>query len=164
MGFGEISKVSGPTFYVSQMDGIIGLAFDEISVNGIPTFMTGSDLAEADRGFSFYLHNNPEESYMMIPGFETDNYTLIKKHDVAEKSYWNVKLDSMQSDTKVLTDGYMAAIDSGTSLIMGPKSIIDPLVEGIVVNQNCSGIDDLPNITFTMDEQAYELTPEDYIV
>jgi hypothetical protein len=164
MGFGEITKVNGPTFYVSQMDGIVGLAFDEISVNGIPTFLTSSDLADKDKSFSFYLHNNPEESYMMIPGFEADGYEKIMEHKVVEKSYWNVKLDSMTSDKEVKTDGYMAAIDSGTSLIVGPKAIIDPLVEGITVNQDCSGVDDLPDITFTMDGHPYTLEPADYVV
>jgi len=33
MGFGEIKSVSGATFYVSQMDGILGLAYDTISIN-----------------------------------------------------------------------------------------------------------------------------------
>jgi hypothetical protein len=164
MGFGEIVSVKGPTFYVSQMDGIVGLGYDQISVNGIPTFLSSSDLDAKDRGFGFYLKNNPEESYMTIPGFETEGYTLIKKHDVVEKSYWNVKLDSMTSDKEVKTPGYMAAIDSGTSLIVGPKAIIDPLVEGITVNQDCSGIDDLPDITFVMDDVAYPLSPSDYVV
>lgn len=132
MGFGEITKVSGPTFYVSQMDGIVGLAYDQISVNNIPTFMTASDAA--DKSFSFYLHNNPQESYMSIPQEVKDGYELVMKHNVVEKSYWNVKLDSMTSDKEVKTDGYMAAIDSGTSLIVGPKAIIDPLIDGITVN------------------------------
>jgi cathepsin D len=165
MGFGEITSVKGPTFYVSQMSGIVGLAFDKISVNGIPTFMSSSDLAEEDRSFSFYLHNTPDDSYMMIPGFEADGYEKIMEHKVVEKSYWNVKLDSMShGDTVVNTDGFMAAIDSGTSLIVGPASIIDPLVEGITVAQDCSGVEDLPDITFTMDGHAYTLASSDYVV
>jgi hypothetical protein len=39
MSFGAIKKVNGITFYVSQMDGIVGLAYGQISVNGLPTFM-----------------------------------------------------------------------------------------------------------------------------
>jgi hypothetical protein len=165
MGFGEIDHVKGPTFYVSKMDGIIGLAFDTISVNKIPTFMSSSDLAEEDRSFSFYLHNTPEDSYMMIPGFEAEGYEKIMQHKVVEKSYWNVKLDGMSAgDNKVDTDGFMAAIDSGTSLIVGPASIIDPLVKGITVSQDCAGIEDLPNVTFTMDGHDYVLESSDYVV
>jgi len=71
MGFGEITSVSGVTFYVSQMDGIIGLAYDTISVNNIPTWLTASSLT--DKSFAFYLYskNDTEASYMTIPGHDS---------------------------------------------------------------------------------------------
>lgn len=82
MGFGEIDHVSGITFYVSPMDGILGLGYDSISVNGIPTWLQSSDLE--DKSFGFYLHNNPEESYMTIPGFDDTGLIKIQTHDVIE--------------------------------------------------------------------------------
>jgi len=82
MTFGEIYKVNGATFLASPMDGIIGLAYDTISVNNLPTWLMASDLE--DKSFGFYLHNNPEESYMTVPGFETEGYTLKGKHNVIE--------------------------------------------------------------------------------
>jgi hypothetical protein len=39
MKFGEITHVSGMAFYVSKLSGILGLAYDTISVNKLPTFM-----------------------------------------------------------------------------------------------------------------------------
>ena len=60
--------------------------------------------------------------------------------------------------------GYKAAIDSGTSLIMGPNTLFKPLLDGITVNQDCSGVDSLPNITFTFDAQDYVLTPNDHVL
>ena len=60
--------------------------------------------------------------------------------------------------------GYKAAIDSGTSLIMGPNTLFQPLLEGITVEQDCSNLDSLPNITFTFDSQDYVLTPTDYVL
>jgi len=39
MKFGEITQVSGMAFYVSQLSGILGLAYDSISVNKLPTFL-----------------------------------------------------------------------------------------------------------------------------
>jgi hypothetical protein len=39
MGFGEVMKVSGISFYASLMSGILGLAYDTISVDKLPTFM-----------------------------------------------------------------------------------------------------------------------------
>lgn len=163
MGFGEVQKVSGATFYVSQMDGIIGLAYDSISVDGLPTFIESSDIA--DKSFGFFLHDIPEQSYMTIPGMETEGLTKIATHDVIEKSYWNVNLTGMRGPNGAVdTTGIKAAIDSGTSLIIGSFDLVNPLVEGIVVNQDCSGIEELPDITFTFDQTDYVLTYNDYVV
>lgn len=82
MKFGEVSSVSGATFYISQMCGIIGLAYDRISVNNLPTFMTSSDLE--DKSFSFYLGTNPEQSYMYIPGTENTDQEFLGVHDVVQ--------------------------------------------------------------------------------
>jgi hypothetical protein len=163
MGFGEVKSVSGATFYISQMDGIIGLAYDTISVNGLPTWLMQTDLE--DKSFGFYLHNNPEESYMTIPGFETEGYTLKGTHNVIEQTYWNVNMVSMTGPNGTIdTTGWKAAIDSGTSLIIGSTPIINELIDGIVVDQMCEGIEDLPDITFRIDETDYVLTALDYVV
>jgi len=165
MGFGEIQKVDGKTFLVSQMDGIIGLAYDQISVDKLPTFIeTTEDLAE--RSFAFYLKNNPEESYMTMPGIDEDaGLEEIAKHNVIEQTYWNLNFTKMSGPNgDIDVTGYKAAIDSGTSLIMGPNTLFQPLLEGITVEQDCSNLDSLPNITFTFDDQEYVLTPTDYVL
>jgi saccharopepsin len=133
MGFGEVDTVSGVSFYASLMSGILGLAYDSISVNHLPTFMDNTkDLKE--KSFSMYLHANPKESYMVIPGFDSQYWGIIDTHKVVEQKYWGLDLAGMkQGDTKVPCDGYKAVIDSGTSLIAGPTHIIDPLVENIQV-------------------------------
>lgn len=55
------------------MSGILGLAYDSISVDDLPTFIDSSNLT--DKSFTFYLHSNPDESYLNIPGLdlEADN-------------------------------------------------------------------------------------------
>jgi len=62
------------------------------------------------------------------------------------------------------TPGIKAAIDSGTSLIVGGADFIEPLIQGIEVDQACEGIDLLPDITFTIDDLEYTLTAQDYVV
>lgn len=164
MSFGEIQKVAGSTFLVSQMDGIIGLAYETISVDKLPTFVESSNVT--DKSFSFYMHNNPDASYMMMPGFdESLGLTKIATHDVIQETYWNLHLAKMSGPNgDVDTTGYMAAIDSGTSLIMGPNTLFQPLLEGITVEEDCSNLDSLPNITITFDETEYVLTPNDYVL
>jgi hypothetical protein len=164
MSFGEIKAVDGATFLVSKMDGIIGLAYNTISVDSLETFMNASDLA--DKSFSFYLHSNPDASYMMVPGIdESLGLKEVHTHAVIEETYWNVNLTGMTGPNGAVdTTGFMAAIDSGTSLVMGPKALIDPLIEGIEVKQNCDGVDSLPDITLSFDNVDYVLHNSDYVL
>jgi len=67
------------------MSGILGLAYDSISVDGLKTFMDLNTLT--DKSFSMYLHSNPDKSYMIIPGMD-DKYEVLHKHNVAEEKYW----------------------------------------------------------------------------
>ena len=97
---------------------------------------------------------------MTIPGFETEGYTLKGTHNVIEQTYYNLNLVKMTGPNGVVdTTGYKAAIDSGTSLIIGSATLVNPLIEGIVVDQLCAGVNALPNITLTFDEIDYVLTP-----
>jgi hypothetical protein len=163
MGFGEVTSVSGVSFYASQMSGIMGLAYDSISVDGLNTFMTNSELT--DKSFSFYLKDTAEESYMVIPGMDSENFATIDTHKVVETKYWSLQLDSIAQGKNVIdASNYKAVIDSGTSLLVGPKAIVDPLIEGIRVSKTCIGIKLLPDMTFTIDGTPYVLTPEDYVL
>lgn len=88
MGFGEVTHASGVSFLASKMSGILGLAYKSISVDKLDTFMDLSNLK--DKSFSFYLHSNPDESYMVVPGMETEGYTTVDKHKVVEEKYWGL--------------------------------------------------------------------------
>jgi cathepsin D len=119
---------------VEQMGfgGMIGLAYKSISLDGLDTFMDLSNLE--DKSFSFYLHSSPTESYMIILGKESSGWTTVDKHNVVEQKYWELNLSgAKQGSTSVDTTGYMAVIDSGTALLVGPKKILDELTKGISV-------------------------------
>lgn len=82
-----------------------------------------------------------------------------------EERYYSLKLDSVaQGSNKIVLNGIKAVIDSGTSVIVGNKDLVDPLIEGIVVNDDCSGVELLPNITFTIDGLDYVLNHNDYVL
>lgn len=59
---------------------------------------------------------------------------------------------------------YYAVIDSGTSIIVGPTKLVNELIDGIDVKKTCKGVEDLPNIIFTLDGIDYTLTPDDYVL
>jgi len=163
MSFGEVTSASGVSFIASQMSGIMGLAYDTISVDGFKTWMDLNTLK--DKSFSFYLHSNPTESYMVIPGMDTEGYTVVESHKVVEEKYWALQLNSVSNGDNVIdASKYKAVIDSGTSLLVGPKAIVDEMIKGITVNSNCSNLDQLPELAFTIDNQKYPLSPSDYVL
>jgi len=163
MGFGEVTSVSGISFIASQMSGILGLAYNTISVDNLDTFV---DLANIDdKSFAFYLKDTSEESYMTIPGMDTDGYDTIESHKVVEQKYWALQLNTIAQGTKKIdASKYKAVIDSGTSLLVGPKAIVDPLISGIAVKSDCSNLDTLPELTFTIDSTDYTLSGSEYVL
>jgi len=145
------------------MSGILGFGYDTISVDGLPTFMDAAGIT--DKSFSFYLHSDQDKSYMIVPGMDSENYSTIDTHNVAEQKYWALKLDTVaQGDSVIDAGDYLAVIDSGTSLLVGPKKIVDPLIAGITVKKDCSNLSALPSMTFTIDGTPYELDATDYVL
>jgi len=164
MGFGEITSVSGISFLASKMCGILGFGYKSISVDKLDTFMD-LESTTTNKTFSMYMHSNPAKSYMMIPGWDKDANT-IDTHTVSEQKYWALNLKGVAQGTKSIkvADNLMAVIDSGTSLLVGPKEIVDPLIAGITVKSDCSGLDSLPDISFTIDATTYTLSSTDYVL
>jgi cathepsin D len=163
--FGEVTSVSGVSFYASEMSGILGLAYQTISVDNLATFVDANN--DADKSFAFYLNLDTEKSYMTIPGYDESvmngEFTF---HDVKEEQYWSLGFTSMQQVGKDAIDmsKYYAVIDSGTSIIVGPNKLVNELIDGIDVKKTCKGVEDLPNIVFTIDGIDYTLTPDDYVL
>lgn len=164
MYFGEVTSISGMSFYASQMSGILGLAYGSISVDALPTFIDSSNLS--DKSFAFYLHENPDQSYMTLPGYEESakNGDFVM-HNVIEQRYWSLNFTGVKNgNTNIDVTGYKAVIDSGTSLIVGGYDIVNKITQGIVVKEDCSNMSTLPNISFFIDNVEYELTPADYVL
>src|SRR5574343_872173 len=112
MGFGEITSASGLAFYASQMSGILGLAYDTISVDKLPTFVDSSN--EQDKSFAFYLHENPEQSYLTLPGYDTEavGNNEFQYHNVVEDRYYSLNLTGLrQGTTQIPSDSFKAVID-----------------------------------------------------
>lgn len=164
MGFGEITSASGVSFLASKMSGIIGLAYDTISVNKLPTWMDLNTLS--DKSFTFFLHSNPTKSYLAFPGQAVEGYGAAQVHKVVDERYWALNLtavtDCLQQDIPIT--GYKAVIDSGTSLIVGPKLIIDELIKDLTINSDCSNMSELKDISFAIDGQEYPLAAVDYVL
>ncbi|KAF7352759.1 Aspartic peptidase A1 [Mycena venus] len=175
--FAEATKEPGLAFAFGKFDGILGLAYDRISVNGIvPPFYNMIDQKLIDEPvFSFRIGSSEEDGGEAIfGGIDDSAYTgKITYVPVRRKAYWEVELQAVSFGDDVLElENTGAAIDTGTSLIALPTDIAEMLNAQIGATKSwngqytldCAKVPSLPDFTFTFGGQKYALKGEDYIL
>ncbi|MBW3974039.1 hypothetical protein HHB90_11030 [Neisseria meningitidis] len=92
---------------------------------------------------------------------------------VTVEGYWQFDLGGFAVKGQSISGSSGTAIaDTGTSLIVGPTSVVDAFLESTdaTVDDGLGVVDcstyttTLPDITFTIDDNEYTLTPEDYVL
>jgi len=179
--FAEAMKEPGMAFVMAKFDGIMGMAFPSISVNGMrPVFQTlFAEGSVKQNLFSFYLNRDTSGSIggvLDLGGIDADHYTGdIKYHDVVSATYWTLYMDSVAydgKDTGTCGGKCPTIIDSGTSLIAAPTAAADKINGDIGATKvangeysvDCSKIDSMKDITFTLNGESYALSGKDYIL
>ncbi|XP_059440646.1 aspartic proteinase-like [Corylus avellana] len=147
--FIEATREGSLAFVLAQFDGILGLGFQEISVgNAVPVWynMVQQGLVK-EEVFSFWLNRDldAEEGGEIIfggvdPMHFKGNHTYIP---VTKKGYWQFEMGDFlvgNHSTGACKGGCAAIVDSGTSLLAGPTSVVTEInhaigAEGIVSAQ-----------------------------
>jgi len=167
--FGEATTLKGISFLASKFDGILGMGFRSISVKNLPTLLETlyEQKALANAEFSFYLTKNPGQagSSLIFGGVNPKYFDgQIKYYPLISETYWVIAMDSFVINGTVINAG-KGIIDSGTSLIVGPKAIIDQINAQIgTVDATCTGIENLPSITIKFSGDDYLLASTDYVL
>lgn len=179
--FGEATAEPGLSWIMAQFDGILGMGYPTISVDGvIPPFdnIMNQKLI-SNNIFSFYLSKDPSAAVggeLLLGGtdskYYTGNFTYVK---VSKKGYWQFAMDKVSiggKDAGYCTGKNCSAIcDTGTSLIAGPTADINdlnkkigaiPLIKGEAIIL-CNTIPSLPDISFQLNGHDFTLKPDDYV-
>jgi len=172
--FAEVTdaKGLGIAYGLGHFDGILGLAFDVLSVDGVVSPM--ENLLEKghikEPVFAFYLGNNaPGE--LVIGGVDPKHFIgEISYVPLKSATYWALELESMKVGDASVTSITTAIIDSGTSLLAGPVEEVKAIAEKIGAKKFVSGeytVDckaTLPDLTFQFAGKSYTLQGHDYIL
>lgn len=180
--FGEILEQPGDAFVNVEFDGIVGLGFPALSVTDKRLTMVDRLKKQnciSSRVFCFNLNekNDKTGSEVIFGGCDVKAEFFLPLTRVA---YWQFLLTSIEVVPKsdnirsfmACKNGCQAIMDTGTSLITGPKDeikIINDML-GAELNKrtaeyhiNCNK-KGLPNIIFNLQGHKITLTPADYIV
>ncbi|KAF3686795.1 Cathepsin D [Channa argus] len=170
----------GVAFIAAKFDGILGMAYPRISVDGVaPVFDNIMSQKKVEKNlFSFYLNRNPDTTpggELLLGGTDPKYYTGDFHYvNITRQAYWQIHMDGMAvgSQLSLCKDGCEAIVDTGTSLITGPAAEVKalqkaigaiPLIQGEYMI-NCDKIPSLPVITFNLGGQSYALTGEQYVL
>eukprot|EP00939_MAST-03C_sp_MAST-3C-sp1_P002843 g2843.t1 len=182
--FGEITDQPGDIWKIAEFDGICGMGLPGIAVDKVtPPFdaLMNAKLLDKDE-FAFYLSSqhgsSKQTSLLTLGGVNTDYFTgnfsyfPVQKFMFSE-GYWLIHGDDIKIDgqsTGSCGSGFFQKscnliVDTGTSVLTGPSSKLNPIISKIgEVKSDCSNIDSLPTISFTLGGQDFDLEPEFYVL
>ncbi|PWN27740.1 acid protease [Jaminaea rosea] len=159
--------------------GIAGLGFQALSsANSVPFWQAANESE-----FSFYLQRSPSTDdvtvstggYFTLGGTNTSLYQGdINWSNVISKTYWLITLGGVSvADSSIdIGSTNKAAIDSGTTLIGGPESVIAAMyskIDGASAIEGADGYYQYPcdssvNATLTFGNQQYSLGSDQFEV
>jgi len=134
--FAEATSSPGITFVVAAFDGIMGLAFQSISVdNVVPVWYNLlSQHLVSQPVFSFWLDRSTSDKTggeLILGGVDPSHYTgAISYVPLANTTYWEFKLDDILlsgNSLGVCKEGCHGIADTGTSLLAGPSADVTAL-------------------------------------
>jgi len=182
--FAEVTDVSGlgQAYTLGKFDGILGMAYDSISVDHVETpFHNLVDDGKVEKAvFSFYLGSGSSLGELTLGeltlgGYDNAHFTgKLNYVDLISETYWQIKLDGVETRNGVasrpIVTNTTAIVDTGTSLITGPTDAVGSLAQALGIKRSVKGEylvmcnNKFDDITFTINNNEYTLTSNDYLL
>jgi len=151
-------------------DGVLGLARTSMaqgaSFSMMERYRTANSLHMPV--FSVFLSDSEqEESEVTFGSFKEEHMAseLFWVPITKTSGYWEVQIDDItfNGEPRKLCEECKVAVDTGTSMLAGPTSVIHKLREQLRVKSDCSNYDSLPKLGFIVGGRILDLAPKEYI-
>lgn len=172
--FGQVTELHGVSFLASKFDGILGMAWEKISVLKEPPVL---DLLVKQgqvehNSFSFYLTKKAGQdgSALVLGGVNPKYYTgEFKYYPLSLELYWGLAMDDVIfNGTSYKTGKLLGIVDSGTSVIIGPSKVVEKMTaafgKGRQKQVDCSTVPSLPHLDFVIGGDKWTLEGKDYVL
>merc|ERR1719361_1452762 len=159
--FGEATNEPGITFKEAKFDGLCGLGFQSISVDGVipPFIQFHKDGLLDDYVFAFYLQSSSSsDGQLVLGGTDKSHYTgELWYTPLINETYWMIAIDGATMKGEKVSSVKKAIVDSGTSTLAGPPAEVRKIAEVVGAKAvipvkeytvDCSA--SLPDLTFTL--------------
>merc|ERR1711907_465690 len=176
--FGEVydPKGLGMAYKVGKFDGILGMAWPRISVDGIPPVFQNMVTQKAvDKPvFAFHLGKDGATGELVIGGVDDSHYIGDLHYlPLSNETYWEVELQGMSLGGKRVTKVQRAILDTGTSVLAGPTAEVAAIAKKIGAHPilpfgpykkefivPCSKLASLPSLAITLGARTSPLAPQ----
>ncbi|KAK9288492.1 hypothetical protein L1049_016951 [Liquidambar formosana] len=141
------------TLFIAQFDGILGLGFQEISVGHVIPLWSNMVLQGlvSQQIFSFWLNRDPESRVggeIVFGGLDWRHFRGDHTYvPVTKQGYWQIEVGDIfvaNNSTGFCEGGCAAIVDSGTSLLAGPTTIVKQINHAIgavgIVSLECKNV------------------------
>lgn len=178
--FAEVTDVSGLglAFSVGKFDGILGMAFQSISVDNIvPPFESLYRQGLVDSNvFGFYLGaTDGAKGELTLGGTDPAHYSgSLTYVPLISETYWEAELTSFTYNGKSITTATKVVLDTGTSIMAGPSKEVKALAAAVGASPyflnpaeytiDCSKVNSLPDLVMTIGGKAFTLKGKDYVI
>ncbi|XP_008562873.1 PREDICTED: gastricsin-like, partial [Galeopterus variegatus] len=179
--FGLSENEPGTSFVYTQFDGIMGMAYSDLSVGGATTALHGMlrEGALTSEVFSFYLskqQGSQDGGAVIFGGVDNSLFTgQIYWAPVTQELYWQIAIEEFLIGDEAsgwCSEGCQAIVDTGTSLLTVPQQYMNALLHATGAQEeeygeflvNCNNIQNLPTFTFIINGVQFPLPPSAYIL
>jgi len=170
MEFIGASHETDEPFASFSFDGVLGLALEEMTQGNSFSIMSRLETLGNLKHpiFSVFLSDSDQEESEITFGEVKEEHMVGDMFWVPvsrPSGYWQVAMEdiAINNEKKGICSGCQVAVDTGTSMLAGPTTVIDELTRRLDVKSDCSNYDSLPDLGFVVQGHVMNLKPQEYV-